>query len=77
MGESSLAVFLTDNFVLGAEYRQKPDNLSAFREADAHDFLIAWFATKNFSVTSAYVDLGNIATRPDQRGLYLSLQASL
>jgi hypothetical protein len=77
VGEGSLAVFLTDDVVLGTEYRQKPDNLSAFREDDAHDIFASWFATKNFSVTSAYVNLGNIATHPDQHGLYLSVQASL
>jgi hypothetical protein len=76
VAEGTLAVFLSDHTILGAEYRQKPDNLSAFREDDAHDVFMSWFATKNFSVTAAYVDLGNIATHPDQRGLYVSLQAS-
>jgi hypothetical protein len=76
IAEGSLAVFLADDVVLGGEYRQKPNNLSAFREQDAHDVFTSWFATKNFSVTAAYVDLGNIATHPDQRGLYVSLQAS-
>jgi hypothetical protein len=37
---------------------------------------MSWFVTKNSSVTGAYVDLGNIATHPDQRGWYLALQAS-
>lgn len=77
VAEGSVAMFLTDNVILGAEYRQKPNNLSAFREDDAHDFFMSWFATKNFSVTAVYADLGNIATHPNQRGLYLSLQASL
>lgn len=76
MGEGSVAVFLTDNVVLGAEYRQKPDNVRAFHEDDAHDVFMSWFATKNFAVTGAYVDLGNIATHPHQRASYLSLQAS-
>jgi Protein of unknown function (DUF3034) len=40
------------------------------------DVLMSWFATKNVSVTAAYVGLGNIATHPEQRGLYVSLQAS-
>lgn len=75
--EGSAAVFLHDSLVLGAEYRQKPDKLSAFREEDAWDVFLAWFPTKNLSVTAARVDLGNIATHPDQRGWYLSLQGSL
>jgi len=76
VGEGSVAMFLSDNVILGAEYRQKPNNLSAFREQDAHDAFASWFATKYFSVTAAYADLGNIATHPKQRGLYVSLQAS-
>jgi Protein of unknown function (DUF3034) len=76
VGESSVAMFLTDNLALGGEYRQKPDNLRAFREDDAHDLFMSWFVTKNFSVTGAYVDLGNIATHPNQRGLYVALQTS-
>jgi hypothetical protein len=77
VGEGSIGVFLMDNVVLGTEYRQKPNNLTAFREDNAYDFFMSWFATKNLSVTGAYVDLGNIATHPNQRGLYISLQASL
>jgi hypothetical protein len=76
VGEGSVAMFLTDNLALGGEYRQKPDNLRAFREDDAHDAFLAWFLTRNFSVTAAYVDLGNIAAHANQHGLYLALQAS-
>ena len=74
--EGSIAAFLADSLVLGAEYRQKPDNLSSFREDDYWDVFTAWFPTKNTSVTAAYADLGNIAMKPDQHGLYLSLQGS-
>ncbi len=73
--EGSVAAFLTDALALGAEYRQKPDKLSAFKEEDAWDAFLAWFPCKNFSVTAAYVDLGNIAVHPAQHGWYLSLQA--
>lgn len=76
LGEGSVAAFLSDNVVLGAEYRRKPDNLSVFREDDAWDGFAAWFPTKYFSVTAAYADLGNVAMKPDQRGWYLSLQGS-
>lgn len=74
--EASAAVFLSDPLALGAEYRQKPDKLSAFREQDAWDAFLAWFPRKNVSLTAAYVDLGNIAVHPDQHGWYLSLQTS-
>lgn len=76
MSEGSLGTFLLDNLLLGAEYRQKPDNLSAFRENSADDLFLALFPWKYLSLTAAYVDLGNIANRPDQHGLYVSLQAS-
>lgn len=75
--EGSVAVFLDDSLVLGAEYRQKPDKLSAFEEENAWDAFLAWFPCKNFSVTAAYVDLGNVAIHPQQRGWYLSLQTGL
>ena len=75
--EASLAVFLTDSLVLGGEYRHKPDKLSAFREESAHDAFLAWFPWKYVSLTTAYVDLGNIATHAGQHGWYLALQGSL
>ena len=74
VAELSAAMFVSDAIVVGAEYRQKPDKLSAFEEDDFSDLFVAWFPTKNFSVTAAYVDLGNIAIHDDQRAWYLSLQ---
>jgi hypothetical protein len=76
MPEGSLGTFLLDNLMLGVEYRQKPDNLSAFRENSADDLFLAAFPCKYLSLTVAYLNLGNIANRPDQHGLYVSLQAS-
>jgi hypothetical protein len=74
--EGSLAAFVSDFVVLGVEYRQKPDNLSAFREDDFADLFVAWLPSKRVSVTAAWVDLGNIADKSKQRGWYLSLQGS-
>jgi len=76
VAEGSLAAFLSDALVLGAEYRQKPDNLSSFHEDDYWDLFSAWFPTKNVSLTAAYADLGQIAMKTDQHGWYLSLQGS-
>lgn len=76
MAEGSLGVFLSDALVLGGEYRQKPNNLSAFREQDFKDAFLAYFPVKNLSLTAAYADLGNIADKPSQHGPYLSLQLS-
>lgn len=68
---------MADRVALGAEYRQKPDNLSVFREDDFSDVFVAWFPSKYMSVTAAWADLGTIADKKNQRGLYLSLQGSL
>jgi hypothetical protein len=73
MPEASAAVWLTDDLLFGGEYRDKPNNLSAFRETSAEDLFLAWAPVKNVTVTAAYADLGSIAGKPAQRGIYLSL----
>jgi hypothetical protein len=70
--EASAAVFLTDQLLLGAEYRDKPNNLRAFREQSAEDAFLAWGPLKNFSITAAWTDLGEIAGKRAQHGLYVS-----
>jgi hypothetical protein len=74
--EVAAAVFLTRNLVAGLEYRQKPDNLAALREDDAKDIFVAWLPNKRVSLAAAWVDLGEIAGAPNQRGAYLSAQLS-
>jgi Protein of unknown function (DUF3034) len=71
--EASAAIWLTDDVLLGAEYRDKPSNLSAFRENSAEDVFLAWAPIKNLSVTGAWTDLGHIAGKQPQRGAYISL----
>jgi len=73
--EGSAALLLSRHFAVGIEYRMKPDNLAFAGEDDWADLFVAWFPTKNVSVTAAYVELGDIATRGDQRGVYVSIQA--
>jgi len=72
--ELSAAYLLTRKLAIGAEYRSKPDNLGIAREDDWMDVFIAWAPTRNVSVTIAYVDLGNIVIKDNQRGVYASLQ---
>lgn len=72
--EGSAALLLTRSLALGAEYRTKPNNLGIADEDDAFDVFLAWAPYKHVSVTLAYVDLGNIVIRDNQRGLYASLQ---
>ena len=74
MGEASIGVFLHDKVLVGFEYRQKPDNLSAFQERDFHDFFIAIVPSKRLSMTAALADLGQIADKKDQKALYFSVQ---
>lgn len=72
----SLALMLTDNIFLGTEYRAKPNNLSGSKEDGAKDLFVTWFPVRNLSVTAAYVDLGNIANKDNQKAWYLSGQIS-
>jgi hypothetical protein len=71
--EASAAVWLNEQFLLGAEYRDKPDNLRAFHEDAAKDLFLAWGPVKNLSFTAAWADLGRIAGKTSQRGLYASV----
>jgi hypothetical protein len=75
--EVSAAVLLTDNLALGAEWRWKPDNLSAFKEEDAGDVFLAWFPHRNVAITAAWARLGTIAGKDKQNGAYISLQLTL
>lgn len=76
MLESSVGLFITRQWLVGTEYRQKPDNLGFATEDDWWDVFVAWVPDRRLSVTAAMVNLGDIATLEDQRGAYLSLQAS-
>lgn len=75
--EVAAAMFLTRSIALGAEYRQKPDNLNALQEQHAADLFVAWFPSKKISITGAYVMLGDIAGAKQQNGFYLSVQGAL
>jgi Protein of unknown function (DUF3034) len=76
--ELSVAWLLSKDIAIGAEVRAMPDNLAfagaAFRENAWKDLFIAWAPSKHFSLTAAWVDLGNIVGHPKQTGTYLSVQ---
>ncbi len=80
--EGSIAYLLRRDLAIGAEVRSKRGNLANpalnLTEQAAFDVFIAYFPTKNFSVTAAYVDLGQIVgaltANKRQTGGYLSLQ---
>lgn len=73
--EGSVAWLASKRLAFGAEYRSKPENLGFAKEDDWADLFVAYAFSKNLSVTAAWVDLGDIATFKDQRGVYISLQA--
>lgn len=73
MPEVSTAVFLNDRLLMGAEYRKKPDLLASFGEESAIDVFATWFIHRSINVTLAFLDLGRIADKPDQKAWYLSV----
>ncbi|WP_242457925.1 DUF3034 family protein [Halomonas sp. YLGW01] len=75
--EGSLGLMLAPDWVVGLEYRQKPDNLGVAAEHDWRDVYVAHFFNKHVSLTGAWLDLGDIAGLADQQGGYLSLQVAL
>lgn len=75
--EGSLVYLISRRFALGAEFRTKPSNLGVAHEGAAFDVFAAYFLNKNFSLTLAYADLGNIVIKNGQQGVYLSLQAGI
>lgn len=72
----SAAIMLSDNLLVGMEYRYKSDNLSSYNENDAKDVFVTWFPHKRFSITAAAVDLGDVADKSNQDAWYLSGQIS-
>ncbi|MBP7484182.1 MAG: DUF3034 family protein [Aquabacterium sp.] len=80
--EGSVGLMLRDDLVVGAEIRQRPNNLQvdddaatlAYKENMAHDVYIAWFPCRGGSITAAWVNLGNVVSKADQMGWYLSGQ---
>lgn len=77
MPEFSAAYLITRKIALGAEYRRKPHNLGVDNEKAYYDAFVAWFPSKNLSLTLAYVSLGDITIYNPKRqdGVYLSVQA--
>lgn len=73
--ESSIGIFVNNHWVVGYEFRQKPDHLSSVEENDWQDVFIGYFPNKHLSIVAARVALDEIAGLPNQDGWYVSLQA--
>ncbi|MGM0542925.1 MAG: DUF3034 family protein [Pseudomonadota bacterium] len=76
VAEGSLGVFMTPQWVVGMEYRQKPDLLGAAEEDDWQSLYSAYFFNKHVSLTAAWLSLGDIAGLASQNGAYASLQVA-
>lgn len=76
LAEVSAAYLINRKLATGFEYRMKPRNLAVDKEKDYYDVFVAYFPTKNFSVTAAYAVLGDITVlNPrNQKGAYISAQ---
>lgn len=74
--EGSIGVLFSPQWIMGVEYREKPDNLSFAGESDWRNVWLGYFPSKRVAVVAAWAELGEIATLDDQSGLYLSLQLS-
>jgi hypothetical protein len=76
--EGSFAYLFSRKLAAGVEYRQKSNNLALDKnEKDWGDIFIAYFPSRNLSITAAYVNLGPITVlnTKSQRGPYVSIQA--
>ena len=76
VGEVSAAMFFRPELALGFEYRQKPDGLPGLGESDWRDLFLAWFPSRRFNLALAFVDLGQIAARPGQDGVFVSINGN-
>jgi len=74
--EVSAAYLLSRKLAIGAEYRSKPDNLSAFREQAWSDAFLAYVPNKHVAVVGAYAKLGDVADKQNQHAWYVSGQLS-
>lgn len=73
--EGSLGYQLSRRALVGAEIRTKPDNLG-LGDDDWMDVFVAYALNEHVTLSAAYVDLGSIATIPDQRGAFVSAQVA-
>jgi hypothetical protein len=72
--EGSVATLLNRHWIVGTEYRGKPNGPAGLREDAWQDLFIAWLPNKNLSLALAYVDLGDVAGQRDQNGYFFTVQ---
>lgn len=83
--ELSVEVFAAENVIVGAEYRAQPSNGVAgtdgvLRQNAAYDLHVVYVANKNFTLTAAYTNLGQVApgatNSNKQNGMLLQAQVN-
>lgn len=75
--EGSLALLTSPSTVVGVEFRTQTNRLGGLAEEDTvTDAFIAYFPNKSFSLTAAYVNLGNLPMQPSSSGFYLTATAN-
>lgn len=72
--EGSAAILNSANSAIGVEFRTQSDRLGGLaREDTALDLFVAWFPSKAWSLTAAYVDLGSLPFEGSAQGFYVSI----
>ena len=74
--DGNLVSDLVSNLIGGVSGLTGLNNALAQNESDWYDFFFAYAPSKNYSITMAYLFLGDIAIASQQNGLYLSLHAT-
>lgn len=72
--EAALGLYLSRHWLIGAEYRNKPDRLEFAAEDDWASLYLAWFPKRRWTMGLAWLDLGEIGGVEGQRGWYLTVQ---
>ena len=75
MFEGSALLFFTRHLAIGAEYRQKPQNLRSVDEDSWADAFLAVFINKHLSLVGGYVRMGDVAVWQNQDSYYLNVTA--
>lgn len=81
--EGNIAYFLMPNLIVGAEYRQKADNLNFHvpnaveREEDWWSIAVSYIVNEHWNVTGAYANLGTVLNHDEPFAAWLQVKYEL
>jgi len=76
--EVTVALLFQQNWALGAEWRSQSNRLTGLgTEQDIYDVFVAYFPTKSWSITAAYVNFGTLPFEQQADGFYLTATVNL